>query len=181
MTNLYEGMFLLDNDAVRAGWKAAKATATGLIEKHGGKVHTARRWQECKLAYPIKRKNRATFMLAHYEIAGDGIEGMLRDLELNETVLRYLLLNVDEVPEDERKLSAEEDDDGFSVPEPPADDFVELPPEPEAPAEEAKGEEKAAKADGEEAPKAEAEGEKPAEAAAAPAAEAPATEEKKED
>ena len=46
MSQIYEGMFLLDNDLVREGWDGAKSTVTAALEKHGGKVHTARRWDE---------------------------------------------------------------------------------------------------------------------------------------
>ena len=46
MPQLYEGMFLLDNQAVRDDWNAAKAVVTSLLAKHGGRVQTARRWDE---------------------------------------------------------------------------------------------------------------------------------------
>src|SRR5262245_20374437 len=58
MSRIYEIMYLLDNNAVRAGWNEAKAAATGLITKHGGKVLSARRWDERKLAYSIKQRRR---------------------------------------------------------------------------------------------------------------------------
>ena len=56
MATVYEGMFLLDNEVVREDWKTAKALVTATIEKHGGTIHTARRWEERPLAYPIKGK-----------------------------------------------------------------------------------------------------------------------------
>ena len=120
--NLYEGMFLLDNQAVRADWRNAKSTVTGLLEKHGGKVTTARRWDERKLAYPIRGRQRGTYMLAYYELDVGGIDGLRRDLELSENVLRYILLRAEEVPEGEDALHAAELEAGFEVPVPPEDD-----------------------------------------------------------
>ena len=125
MSRIYEIMYLLDNNTVRAGWKEAKAAATGLIEKHGGKVLAARRWDERKLAYPIEKKNRATFLLAYYEMGNQHIPELRRDLELNERVLRYLILRAEAVPASELELSQAENAADFVVPAPPPDDLVE--------------------------------------------------------
>ncbi|MEM7517197.1 MAG: 30S ribosomal protein S6 [Planctomycetota bacterium] len=170
MPRIYEGMFLLDNQVVRQDWQQAKSIVTGLLEKHGGTVHSARRWDERRLAYPIKKRNRATFLLAYAEIPNTGIESLRRDLEINEEVLRYLFTSVDEIPEGEKDLSSAEQSKDFVVPTPPADDAVD--PEPEE--ESSEGE---AKAEGDDAKKDEA---KPTEAGegaeasedAAPAADA---------
>jgi small subunit ribosomal protein S6 len=124
MATIYEGMFLLDNDAVRASFAQAKATVTDLLKKHGGKTHTARRWGERRLAYKIRHRNRATFLLVHYEIPGANIPGLMLELDINETILRYLVLKVDDVPAEERELSAAEDAAGFTVVEPPSDDVI---------------------------------------------------------
>ena len=80
MATIYEGMFLLDNQVVRADWARAKAVITDALQKHGAKVLTARRWDERKLAYTIRGRRRATFLLTFFEHAGDGVNGMRRDL-----------------------------------------------------------------------------------------------------
>lgn len=127
MGKIYEGMFLLDNQRVREDWKQAKAVVTGTLEKHGCKVHTSRRWDERKLAYPIRSKQRATYLLTYYEAEPGLLPAMRRDFDLNENVLRYLNLSADGVPEQEIELSSAENADGFTIPEPPADDA----PDPE--------------------------------------------------
>ncbi len=131
MTKTYEGMFLLDNRVVRENWNVAKAIVTDLLEKHGGKVLTARRWDERQLAYPIKKRNRATFMLAYYEIGSEGITTLRRDLDLSEQILRYLLLAVDAVPEGETELAEVEQTEEFTVPTPPEDHVKDEVPEEE--------------------------------------------------
>lgn len=138
MNRTYEGMFLLDNDAVRAGWESAKAVVTGLIEKHEGEVLAARRWDERPLAYPVKHRRRATYLLAYYSIGSLANTSLVRDLDINEVVLRHLLMRVERVPAEELELSKAELADDFVVPEPPADDVVEI---PEPPAEEDSGRE----------------------------------------
>lgn len=129
-TRLYEAMFLLDNQMVREDWNKAKAVALDLFQKHGAKVKTARRWDERKLAYPIQGKKRATFLLAYAEMDNDHLVAFRRDLELSERILRYLLLQVDKLPEGELEKAQAESAADFVVPAPPPDDA----PDPEKPA-----------------------------------------------
>lgn len=115
-------MFVLDNELVRTGWSKAKSVVSDLIAKHGGTTHTSRRWAERKLAYPIRGRERGTYLLTHYEIPAGEIPKLIRDLDLAESVLRYLLLAVDSIPDGEAQLTEAEHADDFSVDAPPADD-----------------------------------------------------------
>lgn len=127
MARLYEGMFLLDNQVVREDWKKAKAVVTDLLAKHGATVRAARRWDERKLAYPVGVRKRATYLLAYFEMGNAHIAELRRDLELNEHVLRYLILKAEEVPPTELELAQAEQSTDFSVPPPPSDDAVDAP------------------------------------------------------
>lgn len=121
---LYEGMFLLDNQVVRADWNAAKAVITGALAKHGAAVKTARRWDERRLAYPIKGRKRATYLLAYFEQDAAGTQSLRRDLEIDERVLRYLITGCEELPEGELEKSQAELEAGFQIPPMPGDDEV---------------------------------------------------------
>lgn len=125
MNRLYEGMFLLDNQLVREDWKAAKSAVSDLLQKHGAKIRTLRRWDERRLAYPIKNQRRATYFLAYFDVDTGAIPALRRDLELSEKVLRNLLLSCEAVPEKEAELAQAEYAEGFSVPPPPPDDTPE--------------------------------------------------------
>lgn len=129
MTQLYEGMFLLDNRAVRADWRRSKAAVTDALSKHGARVVTARRWDERRLAYTIRGNKRATFLLAYFEQGPEGSLAVRRDLDLEERVLRYLIQGVEAVPEGEVEKSQAELEAGFEVPPPPGDDEVASEPE----------------------------------------------------
>lgn len=126
MTQIYEGMFLLDNEFVRADWKRAKQLVTGTLEKHGAKVLAARRWDERRLAYPIQRRQRATYLLAYYEVGGDAVATIRRDLDLSEQILRFLVTSTECVPAEEYQLSELENSPDFMPPPPPQDDASEL-------------------------------------------------------
>ena len=161
--NLYEGMFLLDNNVVREDWTNAKEATTAVLEKHGAQIATARRWAERSLAYTIKKRNRGTYLLVHFEADPVSISIVRRDLELNETVMRYLILRAEEVPEGEQELHEAELSSDFSVPEPPEDHVVDVDEEEEGAPREGSSE----RADGEKPAKAETtttDGDKPAEA-----------------
>ncbi len=130
MEKTYEGMFLLDNQVVREDWKSAKRVVTDALEKHGAKVLTARRWDERKLAYPVRGKRRGTYLLVWYAAEVSGIPAMRREFDLSEKVLRYLMLASDGVPEVERALAEAENAADFTIPAPPPDDAVEEEPIP---------------------------------------------------
>ena len=125
MSRIYEIMYLLDNNAVRAGWKEAKGAATALIEKHGGKVLSARRWDERKLAYTIRQRRRGTYLLAYGSLDPTGVATLRRELDLTESVLRYLILAVESVPPQELELTQAESASDFVVPMPPPEDVAE--------------------------------------------------------
>jgi ribosomal protein S6 len=122
LSKLYEGMFLLDNQVVRADWGRAKTVVTDHLQKHGAKVVTARRWDERKLAYAIRGKLRATYLLSYFEGGPEAVNAMRRDLELDERVLRYLILGAEALPEGELEKSQAESAADFSVPPPPEDE-----------------------------------------------------------
>ncbi|MBI5434201.1 MAG: 30S ribosomal protein S6 [Planctomycetes bacterium] len=120
--NLYEGMFLLDNQVVRADWKSAKNLVADLVKKNGGEVSTIRRWDERRLAYAIRGRRRGTYYLTYFKAAPEAITAIRHDFELEERVLRYLVLRVETLPETEVELAKAELVEGYTVPPPPSDD-----------------------------------------------------------
>lgn len=133
-TRTYECMCLLDNREVRKGWQPLKDAVVGQFTKHGAKVLSARRWEERRLAYPIKGQHRGTYLLVYFGADTQTVAGIRRDLQFNESLLRYLLLECAEVPQ-----AAYEPEAAFDVNAIPSDDApVPVPapaPEAEAPAE----------------------------------------------
>ncbi len=130
-TRTYECMCLLDNREVRKGWQPAKDAVTGLFKKHGAKILSDRRWDERRLAYSIKGQQRGTFLLVYFAADTQTVSAIRRDLQFNESLLRYLLVDCDEVPQTAYEPEAE-----FDVNAIPQDDAPDAPePEPEPAAE----------------------------------------------
>lgn len=88
----YEGMFLLDPTQAAQEWEKMKNVITGMIEKRGGTIVSAKKWGERKLAYEIKGHKRGTYVLIYFQMTPQTITTLRRDFLLSETVLRSLIL-----------------------------------------------------------------------------------------
>jgi small subunit ribosomal protein S6 len=97
--NVYECMFLLDTNKVAGDEAAAGQQLQGLLERNHAEVLALRRWDERRLAYPIKRggvsHKKGLYYLSYFRADSKEILNLERDLALNELVLRYLVLHVD--------------------------------------------------------------------------------------
>ena len=118
-------MLLLDNREVKKGWQTLKDGVTGLFQKHGAEVLSGRRWDERRLAYPIRRQHQATYLLCYYKADTSTLVAIRRELEYTEPVLRHLTVQCEEVPAsafepeaefDESQVKIEEDT--YEVPRP---------------------------------------------------------------
>ena len=89
---VYEAMFLVDpGDA--AAWDDLSKHLTGILTRHGAEVVGITRWDERKLAYPIGKRKRGTYVLSFFCLTdGSVVVEIERDCQLSEKVLRALVL-----------------------------------------------------------------------------------------
>jgi small subunit ribosomal protein S6 len=92
----YEGMFLVDPVLHAADPEGIEKKVSGLLEKHGAKIHQFERWDDRKLAYEIKGHKRGIYLLARFEMPGDGLNAMRREARIVECILRQLVLRLEE-------------------------------------------------------------------------------------
>jgi len=111
----YEGMFLLDSAQAVKDWDAAVGVVTGILTRYGAEMALNGKWDERKLAYPIKKQKRGTYYLASFHAPTSAISKIRGDLLLREEVLRFLILAMPEdvpIPESlEHRVEIEDDDD----------------------------------------------------------------------
>ncbi|HLU38536.1 MAG TPA: 30S ribosomal protein S6 [Planctomycetota bacterium] len=112
-------MVLVHNQEVRKGWQACKQAVVDLFTKHNAQVLSARRWDERKLAYPIKGQQRATYLLVYFTADQSAPSAIRRELEFSETVLRHLILRCDEVPPEAYQPEAAFDESKVGEDSPP--------------------------------------------------------------
>ena len=99
MKKTYECMLLLDNREVKKGWEELKTTVNGLFSKHGAEVVSARRWDERRLTFPIKRQQRATYLLMYFNADAPQVQAIRRDMEFSDPVLRNFVIGCEKIPE----------------------------------------------------------------------------------
>ncbi|KPH59330.1 MULTISPECIES: 30S ribosomal protein S6 [unclassified Novosphingobium] len=92
----YEHVFLARQDLSQAQVDALAATATEIVEANQGKVTKTETWGLKNLAYKIKRNRKAHFVMLNIEAPGDTIAELERQTQINEDVIRYLTIRVDE-------------------------------------------------------------------------------------
>ena len=93
---LYEHVFLARQDLSQAQVEALAATATEIVEANDGKVTKTETWGLKNLAYKIDRNRKAHFVLLNIEGPGGVVEELERQTRINEDVIRYLTVRVDE-------------------------------------------------------------------------------------
>lgn len=67
-----------------------------LVEKEGGQVVKTDDWGRRKLAYPIKKKTEGYYMLFEIEGSGQEIAELERRMRVNDYIMRYITVRVDE-------------------------------------------------------------------------------------
>lgn len=133
----YQAMFLLDNQEVRKGFNAQRDWVQQTLEKHGLTVKVLRLWGERPLAYPIRGRRRATFILGWLEGSGPAVNKVKREMYLLGPVFRTLFLREDEIPAEELQFGVEEVDEASLVipddlPEEEEEDYEEPPSDDES-------------------------------------------------
>jgi len=89
---LYETMFLVDNAKAKENADAVVAEMKEMVTRVGGEVVNCDKWDERKLAYPIARQRRGTYVICHWNGPSDAPAKMERLCRLSATVLRAMTI-----------------------------------------------------------------------------------------
>ena len=92
---LYEAMWVVDANSGREDYNKCVAAIKEIVEKGGGTWINADKWEERKLAYPIKKKKRALYIINHFSAPTESVIKIDRNARLSDVVLRHMIL-VDE-------------------------------------------------------------------------------------
>ena len=93
---LYEHIFLARQDLSQSQVDALAAQATEIIEKNEGKVTKTETWGLKNLAYKIDRNRKAHFVMLNIDGPGSVVAELERQTRINEDVLRFLTIRVEE-------------------------------------------------------------------------------------
>lgn len=93
---LYEHVFLARQDLSQVQVDALAATATEIVEANQGKVTKTETWGLKSLAYKIKRNRKAHYVLLNIDAPAGVVAELERQTAINEDVIRYMTVRVDE-------------------------------------------------------------------------------------
>jgi small subunit ribosomal protein S6 len=66
------------------------------VSASGGEVTSVDVWGRRALAYPIRKQKEGTYVFLHAQLDPQAIQELERNLKLDEEILRYLLLRLDD-------------------------------------------------------------------------------------
>lgn len=96
---LYECVLIARNDITQQQAEAIADNIATQLEPEGGEIKKREYWGLRSLAYRIKKNRKGHYMLLGLDAKPTFITEMERQLSLNEDVLRFLTLRVNEIEE----------------------------------------------------------------------------------
>ncbi len=91
----YELVIILSPELADDGVHGFIDRLKGLVSSVGGSVEETVEWGKRRLAYPIKRRTEANYVLAKVNLQPSLTKELENSLRLREEVLRHLLVKVD--------------------------------------------------------------------------------------
>jgi small subunit ribosomal protein S6 len=96
---LYENVFIARQDISGAQVDALADGFTQLIAEQGGEIKKREYWGLRNLAYRMKKNRKGHYVLFNIEAPAAAIAELERTMRINEDVLRYLTLRVEQLEE----------------------------------------------------------------------------------
>jgi small subunit ribosomal protein S6 len=93
---LYEHVFLARQDLAQAQIDALAENATQIIKDNGGNVAKTENWGLRSLAYRIAKNRKAHYVMLDVDAPAAAIAELERQSNINEDVIRFLTIKVDE-------------------------------------------------------------------------------------
>ena len=87
----YEMLYLLNNDATEEAKAQLIEKYEGIVTKMGGNILSTDKWGTKKLAYPIKFKNEAYYVLTTFEAEGTVVNELNRVARIDADVYRLIV------------------------------------------------------------------------------------------
>jgi small subunit ribosomal protein S6 len=89
-------MYIIRPDLDEAAVAAAIAKVSALVTGNGGEVTKAEPWGRRRLAYPIQTHREGQYALMQFKLDPTAVEEVERTLRINEDVIRYLVIRLDD-------------------------------------------------------------------------------------
>ncbi len=92
----YESMIVINPDLSEEELNTENEKILNLIQSRAGEVIKTDNWGKRMLAYEIKKKREGYYLINYFLIGTEGIAQLENHYKLNENILRYNLLRIEE-------------------------------------------------------------------------------------
>ena len=107
----YEHVILARQDLSQSQVDGIAASATEIVENGKGKVTKTETWGLKNLAYKIDRNRKAHFVMLNIDAPGNVVEELERQNRINEDIIRYMTIRVEELEEGPSAMMRKNDRD----------------------------------------------------------------------
>jgi len=108
---LYEHIFLARQDVSAQQVEDLTKTFTDVLTQGGGKVTKNEYWGVKTLSYRIRKNRKAHYTLLNIDAPHPAIAEMERQMRINEDILRFMTIRVDELEEGPSAMMQKRDRD----------------------------------------------------------------------
>lgn len=108
---LYEHVFLARQDLAQAQVDALAENATKIVEAQEGKVTKVENWGLRNLAYKIAKNRKAHYVMLNIDAPAGTVAELERQTQINEDVIRYMTIRVEELEEGQSVMMRKSDRD----------------------------------------------------------------------
>ena len=108
---LYEHIYLARQDVSAQQVEELTNALTEVLSQGGGKVTKNEYWGLKSLAYRIKKNRKAHYSLLNIEAPAAAVAEMERQMRINEDILRFMTVRVDELEEGPSAMMQKRDRD----------------------------------------------------------------------
>jgi small subunit ribosomal protein S6 len=95
----YECVYIARQELTAAQTEQLSDDLALIVTRNSGEIKNREYWGLKNLAYKIRKNRKGHYTLFHIESPSDTIVELERNMGLNEDILRYLTIKMDEVPE----------------------------------------------------------------------------------
>ena len=96
---LYESVFIARQDVSTQLVESLTKDFSAIIENGGGKIHKHEYWGLRALAYRVKKNRKGHYVMLNIEADNDTLREFERIMGLNEDILRFMNISIEEVEE----------------------------------------------------------------------------------
>ena len=96
---IYECVYIARQELTAAQAEQLSKDLAKIVSSNNGEIKSQEYWGLRNLAYKIRKNRKGHYTMFHIDAPSSAIEELERNMRLNEDILRYLTVKIDNLPE----------------------------------------------------------------------------------